>query len=342
MEFYVKNAGQHSEQDRIFKSCQDLYIHRKRSMKKPPNPDMMLRAMSKLCTHLELKPNIRSKIKSKIHSYIFDLKIQHNKETKMAPIFHPSELIGLIKTLWLDNNSINIRLKLARKQAALQAMFCLLTGRRWTDVTRIKWETKKVIVNRNGHFVKFLIPVSKSNKKGNRNETITLKANNKNIELCPITMLDKFHYWVGQPTNGFVFQCLAPKRQWILDPIDDNWSTYRCKGHWHNEQKQACLGQTSSTQSFGYIHRWAKSKRWKILPTKHTFRRTCLIIVKQLGISRKQINEGFGWVPHSDMIRHYTAEQDSITDNHPAIAIANQFERASAFDCLKNIEFHKP
>ena len=339
MKLYNDNAGQRNEKERIVTTCQRFYIQKKKAKKKSPSPDMMLRAMRTLCNHLDTPKSLKLKVKKQLHSYIFDLKIQNSKETKMAPIFHPSKLLTLIRSLWTYNKNDNNRIKLAKKQAALQAMICLMTGRRWTDITRIKWDTKKEINNQNGHFVKFLIPVSKSNKTGNRIETITLKANNNQPDTCPIKMLEKYHYWVGQPTNGFVFQCLAPKRQWILDPIDDSWSTYRCKGHWHNEQKQACLGQTSSSQSFGYIHRWAKANKWETLPTKHSFRRTCLIIVKQLGISRKQINEGFGWVPHSDMIRHYTAEQDSITIQHPAIAIATQFEQKSAFDCLKHIEF---
>ena len=339
---YYQTAGQQNETEKIITACKQLYIAKIQATKKPPSPNIMLRAMTKLCKYLNVNGQTKLKVKTKLKNYIFSLRIQGSNKTKMAPIFHPQKLLELIMTLWQSHSNNDLRLRLAKKQTALQAMMCLMTGRRWSDITRIKWDTQESIVTKNGHFIKFLIPVSKSNQIGNRVETITLKQNKQNPTICPIHMLEKYHYWVGQPTNGFVFSCLAPKRTWVEDPINPNWSTYRCKGHWSNETKHECLGNTSSTLSFGYLHRWAKTQKWKILPTKHTFRRTCLVTVKTLGISRKLINEGFGWVPHSDMIRHYTAEQDSVSLNHPAVAIATQLEKKRAFKCLENISFLQP
>ena len=62
-------------------------------------------------------------------------------------------------------------------------------------------------------------------------------------------------------------------------------------------------------------------------------------LAKQLNISREQINEGFGWVPHSDMIRHYTADHDSTTLKAPAVAIANELDNALPFHCVNNVRF---
>ena len=260
----------------------------------------------------------------------------------MAPIFHPINLIKLIQQLWKVKNNKNLNILLAKRQTALQAMICLVTGRRWTDVIRIKWDTLEIITTAREKFIKFLIPVSKTNQIGSRVESITLRKSKTDQYLCPVDMIQKLKYWVGQPTNGFVFKCLAPKLKWVHDDINPDWSSYRCKGHWTNDEKQSCLGHTSSSTSFGYLDRFAKSKKWKNIPTKHTFRRTCLLTAKQLGISRKQINEGFGWVPHSDMIRHYTAEQDFTTINAPAVAIANQFDQKLPFLCLQDIKFTDP
>ena len=340
--FYNNEAGQLNDIDNIVKSCKNLYISLIHKARKPPSPNIMLRALSAIFNKYEKSRQTKLKTKKLLTDYIFSIRIQSSSRTKMAPIFHPLILLKLIKNLWNKKSNKNIRLLLAKRQAALQALICLITGRRWTDVTRIKWDTMTHIHTSLGHFIKFLIPVSKTNKIGNRIETITLKQNKKQPYFCPIKMILRFHYWVGQPTNGFVFPCRAPYTKWTTDPLRYEWSSYRCKGHWINEIKRPCLGHTSSPQSFGFIHRWAKKCKWKTLPTKHTFRRTCLLTAKQLGLANNQINEGFGWVPHSDMIRHYTAEHDSVTLRAPAIAIAQQFEMTKPFQCLKEIPFTTP
>ena len=342
LQFYNENAGQHNEIDNIFNACKNLYIHLIQNSRRHPNPNIMIRAMNFICNKYVKSGQIKTKTKKRICDYIFTLRIQSGIKTKMAPIFHPLQLFKLLNTLWEHRSNKNLRILLAKRQAALQAMICLITGRRWTDVTRIKWENMTHVNTALGHFVKFLIPVSKTNRIGNRIETITLKSNKKHPNRCPVLKLLKYRHWVGQPTNGFVFPCQAPHTKWVNDPVNSNLSNYRCKGHWINEIKHDCIGHTSSTLSFGYVHRWAIKCKWKILPTKHTFRRTCLIIAKHLGISRKQINEGFGWVPHSDMIRHYTAEHDSVTLRAPAIAIAHQFEKELPFQKLDEIPFSKP
>lgn len=309
---------------------------------KQPSPNIMLRALKTICKKYTKSSQTITVAKKLITEHIFAIRIQSSSKTKMAPIFHPIKLLELIISLWKHKQNKNMRILLAKRQAALQAMICLMTGRRWTDITRIKWETMVEIKTSLGRFIKFLIPVSKSNRLGHRIETITLKQNREQPQYCPIKMIEKYNYWAGQPIKGFVFPCQAPKTKWIKDPINSDWSSYRCNGHWINEKRSTCLGHTSSTQSFGYVHRWAKKCKWKTIPTKHTFRRTCLVTAKQLGLARKQINEGFGWVPNSDMIRHYTAEYDSVTMQAPAIAIATQFELTKPFKCLEKLPFIQP
>ena len=340
--FYTNEAGQLNDTQKIVNSCKKLYIFMVNHGKKPPSPNVMLRALNAICNKYPKSSQTRKLAKKIITDQIFSIRIQSSAKTKMAPIFHPIKLLELIMPLWKYKSKGSQRILLAKRQAALQAMICLMTGRRWADITRIKWETMTEIKTSLGHFIKFLIPVSKSNRIGSRIETITLKRNDEQTRFCPIKMIQSYHYWAGQPTNGFVFPCRAPNTKWIIDPINNDWSSYRCKGHWVNERKITCLGQTSSTSSFRFIHRWAIKNKWKILPTMHTFRRTCLITAKQLGLARKQINEGFGWVPNSDMIRHYTAEYDSVTMKAPAIAIATQFEQSKPFQCLDTLPFIQP
>lgn len=340
MKRYVMSRIRQSENINIVQEAKRYYLDRMKNGKNI-NPNTMLKICNLFSKTLNIPGREKTKAKNKIKNLIFEIRIQSNRKTKMAPIFHPKDILELIRKIWQHNRNKNTKLLLAKKQAATQAMICLMTGRRWADVTRIKWDTLEYIKIKNEEFIKFLIPVSKTNQIGTRIESITLRKSKTDTYLCPVKMILELKTWVGQPTNGFVFKCLAPNTKWIEDEINPKWSSYRCKGHWTSEEKHNCLGQTSCTHSFGYVHRYARNRlKWKTLPTMHTFRRTCLIIAKQLGIKRDQINEGFGWVPQSDMIRHYTADHDSTTKKAPAVAIANELDNTNPFKCVKNVRFN--
>lgn len=337
---HVKNMISQSNSINAVQICKQYYTDKmKTSVKKNINPNIMLTVFNRLTKLVNIPGREKIMVKNQLKNLIFNIRIQSHHKTKMAPIFHPQHLLNLITKIWYYRKNIT-NILLAKRQAALQAMICLVTGRRWADVTRIKWDTMEIITTPTESFIKFLLPVSKTNQIGHRIESITLRKNKTSKFLCPVEMIKKLRYWVGQPTNGFVFQCLAPNTEWTVDTINYFWSSYRCNGHWNSDEKHECLGHTSSTHSFGYIHRFAQKLQWQTLPTKHTFRRTCLIIAKQLGISRAQINEGFGWVPQSDMIRHYTADHDSTTINAPAVAIANELDNYNPFHCVKNVHFN--
>lgn len=338
---YIRQLISQSRDIDIVRASKQYYINKlEQKINRNINPNIMLKVCNELFKTLDTPGREKTKIRNKIKNLVADIRIQSNCKTKMAPIFHPTDLLLLIEKLWFHKRNKNKTLLLAKRQAALQAMICLVTGRRWTDITRLKWDTLEHINTQDNTFIKFLLPVSKTNQVGTRIETITLRQNKTEKFLCPVKMVLKLKFWVGQPKNGFVFQCLAPNTRWVKDEINENWSSYRCNGHWDNERKRNCLGHTSSNHSFGYVHRFAEKLKWKTLPTKHTFRRTCLIIAKQLGISRAQINEGFGWVPHSDMIRHYTADHDSTTIKAPAVAVSTELDKFIPFDCVKNVRFN--
>ena len=338
---YIKEVIGKSNKPNIVQICKQYYINKViKEQKIKLNPKIMLTVLNLLSKHIHIPGRDKLIAQTKLKNIIFNIKIQSSQKTKMAPIFHPKVLLNLITQLWYYRKNKNTKILLAKRQAALQAMLCLVTGRRWVDITRIKWDTMQYVHTPTDTFIKFLIPVSKTNQTGTRIETINLRQNKTDKQLCPVNMIQKLKTWVGQPTNGFVFKCLAPNTKWVDDELNPDWSSYRCKGHWNSDEKTECLGQTSTTHSFGYIHRFAQKKKWKTLPTKHTFRRTCLIIAKQLKISREQINEGFGWVPQSDMIRHYTADHDSTTLNAPAVAIAHEFDKKHPFTCVNNVNFN--
>ena len=155
LNFYDENAGQQNEIDNIVNACKKLYIHLINNSKRHPNPNIMLRAMNFICNKYAKSVQTKSKAKKRICDYIFTLRVQSGIKTKMAPIFQPLHLFNLINKLWAHKSNKDLRILLAKRQAALQVMICLITGRRWTDVTRIKWDNISFVNTTLSHFVKF-------------------------------------------------------------------------------------------------------------------------------------------------------------------------------------------
>ena len=92
----------------------------------------------------------------------------------------------------------------ACKTTAVQALICLYTFRRWVDPTRIRWEHCDRIVNQGRIFLKFKLSASKSNRRGQRNEYITLQQNN--LDLCPIRIYSRY-VTCDHKVMKFVIKC---------------------------------------------------------------------------------------------------------------------------------------
>ena len=318
----------------------DQYRKQVEKSKRPIHTDFMIKLLNKICSWSKIKESLRKRIKSTLDRKILNIRIQANLRTKPARTYPPDKLLHLIQTQWKRPIHGSGYFGMKRKYASAMAFICFLTGRRWVDISRLKWDNLKIFSNEIGHFYKFYIPASKTNIRGQRIECVTIRKINTNKFVGPIKMLQSIKYWQGNPSKGFVFPCVSINAKFMVDPIWPGWSSYRCEGHWVNKIKYECLGQIDGDVTIGILQRYATDHlKWKTFPTKHTFRRLVTLLHKRNGLSREQINELMGWVPNSNMPIHYAAEQDSMLESAPANIFATELESAKPFGNFKNIQF---
>ena len=287
----------------------------------------------------KITDSMRKKVKAAIERKIMSIRILSNQRTKPARTYPPQKLLKLIQDNWhrpVGGNGIHA---LTRKYTSAMAMICLVTGRRWIDVTRIKWDCLESYTTNLGLFYKFHLPTSKTNIRGQRLESITIRKVNSPKIVGPIKMLKMIHFWQGYPSKGFVFPCVSKEAVFTVDPIWAPWSSYRCKGHWVDKAKIECLGQINGITTISVLQRFAINQGWDSVPTRHTFRRLVTLIHKRQGYTREEINELMGWVPTSNMPVHYAAGQDALMETAPANVYANELEKDNPFNQFSDIQF---
>ena len=103
----------------------------------------------------------------------------------------------------------------------------------------------------------------------------------------------------------------------------DEWSDYCCTlGHKRGKIRVECLGEIDGDHTEGMMRRAAKKIGFTSPPTKHTFRRTLVIMALKLGVDRDRINEHFGWNFDSKMIAHYAQDHLGTEKNGIPCVIA--------------------
>ena len=318
----------------------DQYRKQVDKAQRPIHTDFMIKLLAKICSWTKVKESIRKKLKSCLDRKILNIRVQANLRTKPARTYPPKKLLDLIQKQWKRPIHGSGYEAIKRKYASAMALICFLTGRRWMDISRLKWESLKIFSTEIGCFYKFYIPASKTNIRGQRIECVTLRKVNSGTFIGPIKMLESIRFWQGNPSKGFVFPCVNKNAIFTIDPIWASWSSYRCQGHWVNKIRYECIGQIDGDVTIGIMQRFASDHLgWKTVPTKHTFRRLVTLLHKRNGLSREQINELMGWVPGSNMPVHYAAEQDSMLESAPAYIFATELESSKPFESFKNIQF---
>ena len=323
----------------IFNFILDEYKIASNKTKKPCHTNFLLTTLQKVLKWVKFSDIQRQKLKRKIDRSIMSFRILSNQRTKPARTYPPIELLELIQTQWNRPVLGSGAKALVRKYSAAMAMICFLTGRRWVDVTRIRWDNHESFTTQLGIFYKFYIPTSKTNIRGTRIECITLKNVVSDKYIGPIKMLNLIRIWQGNPKKGFVFPCVHKARCFQIDKIWTPWSSYRCQGHWENKDKVECLGQINGNVTIGSLQRLAKKLGWPTVPTKHTFRRLVTLLHKRQGYSNAQINEMMGWVPTSNMPVHYAAQQESLMKSAPANMYALELGKDHPFDQFNDLQF---
>ena len=315
------------------------YQRETQDSKKPKHSKFLLDLYKDISKWSKFSDAKRKQMKSAIDKKIMNIRILSNQRTKPARTYPPYKLLSLIQQNWLRPISGEGIKALTRKYTSAMAMICLVTGRRWIDITRLKWDCLESYTTKLGLFYKFHLPTSKTNVRGQRLESVTLRQVTSKKVIGPIQMIKMIHFWQGYPSKGFVFPCVSVKKVFTIDPIWYAWSSYRCPGHWDNRTKTECIGQINGNTTIGVLQRFATSLGWKTVPTKHTFRRLVTLLHKRQGFTREQINELMGWVPTSNMPVHYAAGQESLMRTAPANVYADELEKDRPFNQFSDLQF---
>ena len=319
----------------ILEFCKQTYENLARRKGDLFVPNYLEKLVRQVCQALGMSNTVRNKIVRELFHIALSYRVRSGIQTNQAPIFHPSKHLKLIRFLWCRKFP-SVEHTLASKTAAVQALICFYSFRRWIDATRIRWEhcTRTVVGKR--VFLKFTLAASKTNTKGKRNEFITLQQNDS--DLCPIKILRQYWQISGCPRTGFVLPCLSNKRTYIHNSLFDEWNAYACKGHSKSKSKRIpCMGEINGTASFGTYKRGAAKLKWKVSPHSHSFRRAGIVISNKLNIPRERITEFFGWKHDSTMPSHYIGSELATTSQGLAWRFSDALN--DNFQCLNDISF---
>lgn len=289
----------------------------------------------RVCKLLGISKIAREKILKRIPAIASAYRIRAGMHSKKAKIFHPDKHFELIKYLWTRQKTC-IRQTYGGRLAAVQALICLHTFRRWVDISRIRWEHCDKIVVQGRIFYQFKLGASKTNSRGQRNEYITIQQND--TIWCPVKILHQFWKMSGCPRTGFVFPCINEQRSFTTNSLFQQWDAYTCPGHRSKEHGlHVCLGEINGVTSFGYYQRAAKKFKWQELPGRHSFRRLGVVIANKLNVPRERITEFFGWKHDSHMLSLYLQEELATTSQGLAWKFTDALE--TNLSCLNDISF---
>ena len=170
-----------------------------------------------VCTVLNAPDSIRNSIHFQLYDVMAEYRILGGQRTKPAQLKSPYRIRKLIEKLWFETKTtakrpkmISLEKLIRRRMVALITLFCSVSGRRWVDVTRLRWDFMEFHKLPHGNFIKFHINISKGNVTGRRNESIALAQDDS--RLCPVRLLVKYWILVGRPLVGFLFPCRHKKR----------------------------------------------------------------------------------------------------------------------------------
>ena len=302
--------------------------------------DYFLKIVKAVASFLKMTTEQIQSLQYRLYDVVKSYRIRGGQRVKVASLKDPIKIRLIIHDLWFTTTSKAIRptklsydKMLMRRMTAIQTLLVSVTGRRWIDITRLRWEFAEIIHLKHATVIKIGIFISKPNKKGRRNESITLVKDN--TELCPVKLLIKFWYLMGKPKTGWIFPCIHKRRTFKHNSFCPQWSDWCCSGHRRGSKKIECLGHVDGIVTEGKMKRMAIEVGFETPPTKHTFRRILVVMATKLGMNRERICEHFGWKYDSHMISHYL--QDSLgTDKNglPCQIAANMLNKDIFDDIL--------
>lgn len=283
---------------------------------------------------------LRSQIKNSLYDLVQSYRTKNGSRVHHAPLKCPSKLREAMHNLYYNRKGSYkyarnfSHQRLVRNQmTALHSLFAFVTGRRWIDISRIRWDNLDILRTEGRISVKFFIACSKANQ-GNRNEGITLMEDGS--ALCPVKLITEFWINSGRPKFGFVFNCLHKKAKFPEFELCDQWLSRRCAGHKMGKKIFTCNGEVNGDSTYGVLRREAKRVGFEGLPSKNTFRRLVCVMSHKLDLNREQITATLGWKWDSDMVIHYLQNETSTDRTGLAYKLSEKI-RHNDFSFLNDI-----
>ena len=282
---------------------------------------------------------LRTSVKNNSFDIFMSYRLKSNALVEHAPAVDPVKLRQTIRNLFYQTKASNGRFlnnaqMFKNKISAIHALLCSVTGRRWIDISRIRWESLIIRRSKDRIKFKFALPGSKANAKGKRNEGVSLVQDFS--DLCPVKLIVIFWIITGRQKFGFVFPCIHRKVQFTTD-IVDTWESFRCKGHKAGSKVRPCLGQVNGDTTWKNFRSAAIAADCGIIPKRNTFRRLGCLIAHKFGLTRDQITTTFGWRFDSVMPNHYLQDELSLDQNAFATKLAESIQKDPEFSFLDDI-----
>ena len=167
--------------DNIIKLAMHVYETESSKNKRLLSTDYFVKIVKAVAVHLRLDTVQLQSIQFKLYDTIKSYRIRGGQTVRVAALKTPNQIRNLIRELWFKTKSSAVRPRpyihskmVLRRMTAIQTLIVSVTGRRWIDITRLRWEFAKIIHLKHATVIKIGIFISKPNKKGRRNESITL------------------------------------------------------------------------------------------------------------------------------------------------------------------------
>ena len=325
----------------IIQFARKVFESRGRNRKNLLSTALLTRIVRFVCTVSNAPEQIRNSIHFQLYDVMAEYRILGGQRTKPAELKSPYKIRKLIQRLWYNLKTdakrpkfLSLEKTIRRRMASLITLFCSVSGRRWVDITRLRWDHMEFHKLPHGNFVKFHINISKGNVIGRRNESIALAQDDS--LLCPVKLLVRYWILMGRPLVGFVFPCRHKKRK-LKKRFYTSGRAYCCPGHKRGTKTVECLGSVDPIMSYGIMARIALKLGFRKPPTKHTFRRLLCVMANKLGFTRDRICEQFGWKHDSGMPHHYLMDDFNTSKDALPFSIAETVKKDDSFSFMNDI-----
>lgn len=230
------------------------------------------RAEAQLNEIFKLEAVDRRDLRAIISEFVTKTVLENDLEIQSAPVIPIRTILQLAEDMW--TTILSRKGSTFKARAAATAMsICAVTGNRWIDTLRLRWEDLKLFNRSGAIYAEFRLRIIKTCR-NNTQPIYTTFRSVKSGRHCPVKRLIAWWHFSGRPAHGFVF------------PDTGN-------------------SHFDSSNLFYFVKSAAKRSGMDPLPAKHTFRNTLVMTMFDLDFSLDEIRRQFHWATDSEMPIRY-------------------------------------